>query len=195
MPPSSLNGTRSIESPEHLEQMLSEPTDAVVEMMRRLEGDIVLLGVGGKIGPSLARMAKRATDLAGVARRVIGVSRFSASKEEANLNADGIETVRCDLLDDAQVARLPDTPNVIYLAGFKFGASTRPSATWAMNTWLPGVVCARYRMSRMVAYSTGNVYGLTRVAGGGSCETDAVNPIGEYAMSCLGRERIFEYFS
>lgn len=195
MPPPPLTGTKSIDSLKQLEQMLSKPTDAVVEMMRRLTGDVILLGVGGKIGPSLARMARRATDLAGVARRIIGVSRFSASNEEAKLNADGIETVRCDLLDDAQVARLPDAPNVIYLAGFKFGASTRPSATWAMNTWLPGVVCARYRTSRVVAYSTGNVYGLTSVAGGGSRESDAVNPIGEYAMSCLGRERMFEYFS
>jgi nucleoside-diphosphate-sugar epimerase len=99
------------------------------------------------------------------------------------------------LLDEAQVVRLPDAPNVIYLAGFKFGSTTRASATWAMNTWLPGVVCARYRASRIVAYSTGNVYGLTNVAGGGSRETDPVHPVGEYAMSCLGRERMFEYFS
>jgi nucleoside-diphosphate-sugar epimerase len=195
MPPPPVSGTKSIESIDQLELALSEPTDQVVEMMRRLPGDIVLLGVGGKIGPSLARMAKHATDLAGVSRRIIGVSRFSASHEEANLNAGGIETVRCDLLDEAQVARLPDAPNVIYLAGFKFGSTTRASTTWAMNTWLPSVVCARYRTSRVVAYSTGNVYGLTSVAGGGSRETDPVNPVGEYAMSCLGRERMFEYFS
>lgn len=195
MPPPPLLGTKTIETLEQLGQALSEPTDAVVEMMRRLPGDLVLLGVGGKIGPSLARMAKRATDLAGVPRRIIGVSRFSAAQEEANLHADGIETVRCDLLDEAQVARLPDAPNVIYLAGFKFGSSTRASTTWAMNTWLPSVVCARYRTSRIVAYSTGNVYGLTSASGGGSRESDPVNPIGEYAMSCLGRERMFEYFS
>jgi nucleoside-diphosphate-sugar epimerase len=192
-PPSS--GAASIQSIEQLEDALSEPTGQVVEMMRRLPGDIILLGVGGKIGPSLARMAKRATDLAGVARRIIGVSRFSAANEEANLHASGIETVRCDLLDEAQVARLPDAPNVIYLAGFKFGSTTRAATTWAMNTWLPSVVCARYRTSRIVAYSTGNVYGLTSVAGGGSRESDACNPVGEYAMSCLGRERMFEYFS
>lgn len=195
MPPPPVTGANCISSIEQLEDALSEPTGPVVEMMRRLEGDLVLLGVGGKIGPSLARMAKRATDLAGVSRRIIGVSRFSASNEEAKLNADGIETVRCDLLDEAQVARLPDAPNVIYLAGFKFGSTTRASTTWAMNTWLPSVVCARYRASRIVAYSTGNVYGLTSVAGGGSRETDPVNPVGEYAMSCLGRERMFEYFS
>ena len=186
--------SRSIPSIERLEQLLSEPTEAVVEMMRRLKGDIIFLGVAGKIGPSLARMAKRATELAGVSRRIIGVSRFSSPVEEANLRADGIETIRCDLLDEAAVAQLPDVPNVFYLAGFKFGSATKASTTWAMNTWLPGVVCARYRHSRIVAYSTGNVYGHTSVAGGGSRESDPVAPIGEYAMSCLGRERMFEYF-
>jgi nucleoside-diphosphate-sugar epimerase len=188
-------GTTSIETIEQLEQMLSEPTEQVVEMMRRLKGDIIFLGVGGKIGPSLARMAKRASELAGVSRRIIGVSRFSLPNEQANLNVDGIETVRCDLLDEAAVARLPDAPNVIYLAGLKFGSDGRASATWAMNAWLPGVLCRKFRSSRIVAYSTGNVYGASLVAGGGSRETDSVEPIGEYAMSCLGRERILEYFS
>lgn len=189
------NETNSIETLEHLEQMLSEPTEQVVEMMSRLKGDIILLGVAGKIGPSLARMARRATDLAGVSRRVIGVSRFSSPKDQAALHADGVETIRCDLLDEGAVAQLPDAPNAIYLAGKKFGSSGDSSTTWAMNTWLPGVICRKFRSSRIVAYSTGNVYGATSVAGGGSREVDQVEPVGEYAMSCLGRERIMEYFS
>jgi nucleoside-diphosphate-sugar epimerase len=140
-------------------------------------------------------MAKRASDIAGVKRRVIGVSRFSSSTKESELNAHGIETVRCDLLDEEAVAKLPDVRNVVYLAGFKFGASERAARTWAMNTYLPSVVCRKYRSSRIVAFSSGAVYGMTSPTGGGSCETDAVEPVGEYAMSCLGRERIFEYFS
>ena len=191
----SANGNSSIESIEHLERLLSEPTEAVVEMMRRLEGDLVFVGVGGKIGPSLAEMAKRASTLAGVKRRVIGVSRFSNSGDEAKLNARGVETIRCDLLDEDAVARLPAVPNVIYLAGLKFGSSHQAASTWAMNSYLPGVICRRFRSSRIVAYSTGAVYGLSACTDGGSRESDRVQPVGEYAMSCLGRERIFEYFS
>jgi nucleoside-diphosphate-sugar epimerase len=187
------NGTKSIQTVEQLEQLLSEPTDAVVEMMRSLEGDIVLLGVGGKIGPSLARMAKRATDLAGIKRRVIGVSRFSTPGEKESLASDGIETIRCDLMDEDSVSHLPMAENVIYLAGLKFGSSGRAADTWAMNAYLPGTVCRTFRSSRIVAYSTGAVYGLGPITG--ARETDAPEPVGEYAMSCLGRERVFEYFS
>jgi nucleoside-diphosphate-sugar epimerase len=140
-------------------------------------------------------MARRAVELSGVPRRVIAVSRFSAAQEEANLLADGIETIRCDLLDEAAVMRLPAVRNVIHLAGLKFGSAGRAEETWTMNTWLPGIVCKRFRESRIVAYSTGGVYGHTPVAGGGSRETDLPEPVGEYSMSCLGRERIFEYYS
>jgi len=185
----------AIENLDQLEERLSRPTDAVVELFRRLEGDLILLGVAGKIGPSLARMAKRASDAAGRPRRVIGVSRFSNPAEATSLEAAGIETVRCDLLDEAAVAGLPDAPNVLYLAGMKFGATGNAALTWAMNTHLPAVVCRRYAGSRIVAYSTGNVYGLTTPASGGSRETDPPEPVGEYAMSCVGRERMFEYFS
>jgi nucleoside-diphosphate-sugar epimerase len=177
-----------------LEDHLSEPTPAVVETMARLQGDLILLGVAGKMGPSLARMAKRASEEAGVRRRVLGVSRFS-SGGEAELEAHGVEAVRCDLLDADAVERLPDAANVVYLAGRKFGSTGDEAATWAMNSFLPGVVCRRYRTSRLVAFSTGNVYGLTPVAGPGSREGDGLQPVGEYAMSCLGRERVFEYFS
>jgi nucleoside-diphosphate-sugar epimerase len=122
------------------------------------------------------------------------VSRFSSDGQE-DLQAQGIETVRCDLLDEEAVARLPDAANVIYLAGMKFGTTGCEPTTWATNSYLPAVVCRRYRHSRIVAFSTGNVYGLTPVERGGSREEDTPAPVGEYAMSCLGRERIFEYFS
>jgi nucleoside-diphosphate-sugar epimerase len=183
-----------IETEDQLEDLLSEPTPAVVETLARLEGDIVLLGVAGKMGPTLARMTKRASDLAGVRRRVIGVSRFSSGGEDA-LRVRGVETVRCDLLDEDAVAGLPDAPNVVFMTGRKFGSTGDEPTTWAMNSYLPAVVCRKYRRSRVVAFSTGNVYGLTPVSGGGSREEDAPRPVGEYAMSCLGRERMFEYFS
>jgi nucleoside-diphosphate-sugar epimerase len=184
----------TIQTEEQLDDLASEPTDGVVETLGRLPGDIMLLGVAGKMGPTLARMARRASDAAGVRRRVIGVSRFSSGGQE-DLHAKGIETICCDLLDEEAVARLPDAGNVVYLAGMKFGTTGCEATTWAMNSYLPGVVCRRYRHSRIVAFSTGNVYGLTPVERGGSREEDTPAPVGEYAMSCLGRERIFEYFS
>jgi nucleoside-diphosphate-sugar epimerase len=179
----------------HLEDLLSEPTDAAVRAMRDLDGDVMILGVAGKMGPTLARMARRASDRAGVSRRIIGVARFSSPSQEAALEAHGIETIRCDLLDESAVARLPDVPNLVFMAGRKFGSTGDEALTWAMNCYLPAVICRRYPQSRIVAFSTGNVYGLTPVGRGGSVETDVLQPAGEYAMSCLGRERIVEYFS
>ena len=179
----------------HLDTLLSEPTDQVVETLARLEGDVIVLGVGGKMGPTLARMARRATDIAGGSRRIIGVSRFTSAAQEHALHAHGVETIRCDLLDDAAVSRLPLVPNVVFMAGRKFGSSGAESLTWAMNCLVPSSVCRHFEASRIVAFSTGNVYGLTGVGRGGSRETDALQPIGEYAMSCLGRERVFEHFS
>jgi nucleoside-diphosphate-sugar epimerase len=147
------------------------------------------------MGPTLARMARRASDAAGVRRRVIGVSRFTDASQIDSLNAHGIETIRCDLMDEAAVAQLPEAENVVYCAAMKFGSTGNESLTWAMNTWLPSVVCRKFRRSRIAAFSTGNVYGLVPVTGGGSVETDVPQPVGEYAMSCLGRERMFEHFS
>jgi nucleoside-diphosphate-sugar epimerase len=184
----------TIQTEDELENLLSEPTPAAVAALGRLEGDIVILGVSGKMGPTLARMARRASDEAGVDRRIIGVARFS-SGDEARLESDGVETVRCDLLEDDALARLPDAPNVIFMTGMKFGTTGNEAGTWAMNTFLPGNVCRRYRRSRIVAFSTGNIYGLSAIEGKGSRETDCCQPVGEYAMSCLGRERLFEYFS
>jgi nucleoside-diphosphate-sugar epimerase len=185
---------RLIQTDDELEDALSEPTSAVVETVGRLRGDIMLLGVGGKMGLSLARMARRASDAAGVSRRVIGVSRFSAAGDAA-FQVHQVETIRCDLLNEDEVARLPDVENVVFMTGKKFGSSGDMPGTWAMNSYLPAIICRRFRRSRIVAFSTGNVYGLTPVARGGSLESDEPEPAGEYAMSCLGRERIFEYFS
>lgn len=184
----------AFETEDELEDALSEPTPGVVETLARLPGDVVVLGVAGKMGPALARMARRASDAAGVSRRVIGVSRFSSGGRGV-LEAHGVETVSCDLRDEAEVARLPDAGSVVFLAGRKFGSTGDEAATWAMNCFVPGVVCRRYRGSRIVALSTGNIYGLAPVDEGGSREGDEPRPVGEYAMSCLGRERVFEHFS
>ena len=185
----------TIRNVEQLEDLLSEPTPEVAQALGRLEGDLIVLGVAGKMGPSLARMARRASDLAGTRRRIIGVARFSSAGLEPELQRHGIETIRCDLLDEEAVQRLPDAPNVLHLAGMKFGATGQESLTWAMNTHLPAIVCRRFARSRIVAFSTGNIYGLVPATGGGSVETDSPAPVGEYAMSCLGRERVFEHFS
>ena len=178
-----------------LEDALSRPPAGVVETMKRIAGDIIVLGVGGKMGPTLARMAKRASDQAGVRRRVIGVSRFSSPALPDELRRQGIEPIACDLLDETALEHLPDAPNVVFMAGMKFGSTGQEALTWAMNCYLPGMVGRKYRHSRIVAFSTGNIYGLTPVSRGGSLESDVPNPLGCYANSCLGRERIFEHFS
>jgi nucleoside-diphosphate-sugar epimerase len=177
-----------------LEDLLSEPTPGVVETMRRLDGDVLVLGVSGKMGPTLARMAKRASDAAGVRRKVIGVARFTGGGEEP-LRAHGVDTIRCDLLDEEAVARLPDVANVVFMPARKFGSTGDEATTWAVNSYLPGIVARKFRDSRIVAFSTGNVYALTPTNSHGPSEDDPPQPVGEYAMSCLGRERVFEYFS
>jgi nucleoside-diphosphate-sugar epimerase len=175
-----------------LEDALSAPSPALLDTLRTTPGDIIVLGAAGKMGPTLARMAKRAIDALGRHDRVIAASRFSSATAEHSLRAAGIETVRCDLLDRKAVAALPDAPNVIFMAGQKFGTRDAPSSTWAMNVVLPSIAAERYADSRIVAFSTGNVYALSPVRGGGARESDAPAPVGEYAMSCLGRERVFE---
>ncbi len=184
-----------IQTTTDLEDRLSEPTPGAIETLARLPGDLLLLGVGGKMGPTLARMARRASDAAGVRRRVIGVARFSTPGLEDQLRGHDIETIRCDLLDPAQLERLPEVANVILMTGMKFGTTGQAALTWAMNVLLPGMVCRQFRRSRIVAFSTGNVYGLTPVRLGGSLESDPLQPVGEYAFSTLGRERICEHFS
>ena len=184
----------SIQTVAQLEDLLSEPSDGVIDTMGRLEGDIIVLGAGGKMGPSLCRMAKRASDVARVSRRVIAVSQFSSTEIERQLRAHSIETIRCDLLAPDALAGLPEAQNVVYMAGMKFGSTGNEPLTWGMNTYLPALVAQKFRQSRIVAFSTG-IYGFTPVHMGGPVETDPPNPGGEYFASCLGRERMFEHFS
>lgn len=184
-----------IDDEQQLEELLSEPSERVLQTMQQLEGDLIILGVGGKMGPTLARMAKRADEQLGLTRNIIGVSRFSSPTAKEKLEAHGIEPITADLMDAEQIAKLPSVPNVIAMTGMKFGTTGQESLTWAMNTHLPALICQKYRDSRIVAFSTGNVYGLTPVKFGGSLETDELQPVGEYAWSRLGGERIFEHFS
>ena len=171
-----------------LEEALSRPSARDIDFMRTLDGDIAILGAGGKMGPSLARLCRRASDAAAAGRRVFAVSRRP-------IEQPGIESIACDLLDRGQVGALPACPNVLYLAGRKFGSTGSPELTWAMNTVVPALVAERFRESRLVVFSTGNVYPFRGPGEGGSRETDEPAPVGEYAQSCLGRERVFEYFS
>jgi nucleoside-diphosphate-sugar epimerase len=185
----------TIQDVDTLEELLSRPMSAAELAMGQIEGDILILGVAGKMGPTVARMARRASDAAGVQRRIIGVSRFSHPEDRSKLESWGIETIQGDLLNADFLASLPDAANVIFMAGTKFGTTGNEALTWASNTWLPSLVCRRFATARIMAFSTGNVYETVPMSSGGSRETDALRPCGEYAMSCLGRERIFEYFS
>jgi nucleoside-diphosphate-sugar epimerase len=184
-----------IHTHDQLDDLLSRPTTGVLETLSRFGGGLMVLGAGGKMGPSLARMAHRAYEAAGIPGRICAVSRSFASPQCAALAAQGIETLAGDLLDPAFLESLPQVPNVIYMAGRKFGSAGNEPLTWAMNAYLPALVCRKFRASRIVAFSTGNVYGMAPAESAGSAETDSLQPCGEYAMSCLGRERIFEYFS
>ena len=184
----------TIRDVDHLEDLLSTPTLGVIDAFGRLDGDLIILGVAGKMGPTLAWMARRAFDAAGLyGRRVIGVARFSSAGSESWLRDRGIETIRCDLLDPDAMASLPEVSNVVSMFAMKFGATGQEARTWAMNAFLPGLVAARYRRGRILAFSTGNVYGLEPVESGGSRESDLPRPVGEYGMSCLGRERILDH--
>ncbi len=176
-------------------QDLLQPSDALVADVAKLDGDIIILGAGGKMGPALARLTKQAMDKAGVNKKIIAVSRFSEVGLQSALNKEGIETISADLLEDEQLQSLPDVKNVLYLAGTKFGTTGKESFTWAMNSYLPGRVAEKYKHSNIVVFSTGNVYPLTPVVMGGAAETYPPEPLGEYAQSCLGRERIFQYTS
>jgi len=182
-------------SEEELVALLAAPREATIAALARAPGDIIVLGAGGKMGPTLACMAARARDDGGLHGRIIAVSRFSADGTEQFLHQAGVETIKCDLLDRDAVARLPDAPNVVFMAGQKFGTRDAPSRTWMMNVVVPSICAERYAGARIVAFSTGNVYSLTAVGGGGSRETDATAPVGEYAQTCVGRERVFEHYA
>jgi nucleoside-diphosphate-sugar epimerase len=178
-----------------LDALLARPRERTIDALARAPGDLVILGAGGKMGPTLARLALSAARAADGAqtRRVIAVSRFSSRTARLALEDAGVETIACDLLDPVAADKLPDAPNVVFMAGQKFGTSDAPSRTWMMNVVVPAVCARRFATSRVVVFSTGNVYSLTPVASGGSRESDATAPVGEYAASCLGRERVFEY--
>ena len=163
--------------------------------MAELDGDLLILGVSGKMGPSLAHRAALACAAAGVQKRIIGVARFSSPEVERQLRDWGIETIAADLLEPGLLQRLPDVPNIIYMAARKFGSTGNEGLTWAMNTHLPGLVADRFRGSRIVAFSSGNVYPLTPVLHGGPTEAAPIGPVGEYAQSVLGRERVFAYYA
>lgn len=184
-----------------LEARLSEPSPAVAAALAACPGDVAVLGAGGKMGPTLARLVRRALDGEagpvpdGHARRVIAVSRWHDEGAARALREAGVETVRADLTSRADVERLPDAPNVIYMAGQKFGTAGDPSTTWAMNVVAPVRCAERYAGARTVAFSTGNVYPLGPVTRGGAREDDALAPLGEYAASCVGRERVFEHLA
>lgn len=178
-----------------LEQRLSEPSDRLVRDLTQLDGDVLILGVGGKMGPSLAKLLARGLAAAGKNAKVTGVSRFASGTLREELEATGTRTISADLLDETALSRLPEAPNVIYMAGHKFGTMGREYYTWAMNAYLPGRVAEKFKASRIVAFSSGNIYPLTAATQGGASEETAPAPIGEYAQSCLGRERVFEYFS
>ncbi|MDB4889808.1 MAG: dependent epimerase/dehydratase family protein [Gemmatimonadetes bacterium] len=170
-----------------LEERLSRPSPSLGSALANIAGDLVILGAGGKMGPTLARMAKRANP----ERRVVAVSRWSDRSAAESLESYGVETVRVDLLDAESRAALPDAPNVVFMAGQKFGTMGSPATTWAMNAGVPAHVAERYAGARTVVFSTGNVYALTTPESGGSREHDVPAPIGEYAFSCLARERLF----
>ncbi|MBT0959442.1 NAD(P)-dependent oxidoreductase [Alphaproteobacteria bacterium KMM 3653] len=174
-----------------LEEIMTRPTAELISDLQSIDGDIMILGVAGKMGLTLARMAKRAAP----DKRVIGVARFSAPGSREGLEAIGVETVACDLLDRAQIEALEPVKNVLFMAGRKFGAAQDQPATWAMNAYVPALVAERFKDSRIIAFSTACVYALSDVEGSGSIEEHALTPPGEYANSCVGRERMFEYFS
>jgi nucleoside-diphosphate-sugar epimerase len=174
-----------------LDELLCRPSQALIDDLRKVDGDIMILGVGGKMGPTLAGLAKAAAP----DRRVTGVARFSEPGVEEWLQARGIETIHCDLLDETAIRALPKAPNIIFMAGRKFGAEDNLALTWAMNTHVPALVAQAFAASRIVAFSTGCVYPFVPVHGKGSDEAMAPNPPGEYGQSCVGRERMFEYFS
>lgn len=184
-----------IESEQQLASILTQPSEVDIAFARQLQGDTIILGAGGKMGPSLAQRLRRSIDTAKNGSRVIAVSRFHSADAVRALEDAGVETIACDLLDQNAVDSLPRVENVLHLAGRKFGSSSDPELTWAMNTLVPAFVAQHFRDSRIVVFSTGNVYPFVSPERGGCIESDTPGPVGEYAQSCLGRERVFEYYS
>ncbi len=184
-----------INTESEIDDIMSKPTPEVIETIAGLEGDIMILGVGGKMGPTLAALAKRSIDEANLHKRVIGVDLFQNSGVCEQLEQSGIETLSWDLLESDAVQKLPDVANIIFMVGMKFGTTGNNPLTWAINVYIPALVAQRFRSSRIVAVSTGNVYPFTPITSGGATEECPLQPLGDYAQSCLGRERMFQYFS
>lgn len=184
-----------ISNNDELDELLARPSDRVCDLFSTLQGDLIILGVAGKMGTTLAWMARRAAEKVGNKLRIIGVSRFSNASRRDWLEERGVETISCDLLDRAAVDALPEAANVIYMAGRKFGTVGAEAATWASNVVIPTRVCDRYAKSAIVAFSTGCVYPVVPSNSGGCSEATTPEPIGDYAQSCLGRERVFQHFS
>ncbi|WP_019540181.1 NAD-dependent epimerase/dehydratase family protein [Proteiniphilum acetatigenes] len=180
---------------EFILQEYLKPSSQLLNDIIKIDGDILILGAGGKMGPAMAKLAKEAINETNIQKQIIAVSRFSDPDVWNDLNKCGITTIKADLLNEDDLKKLPDTPNVIYLAGHKFGTTGNESYTWAMNTFLPGIIAQKFKQSNIVVFSSGNVYPLSPVTSGGMTEDMPASPIGEYAQSCLGRERIFQYFS
>jgi nucleoside-diphosphate-sugar epimerase len=178
-----------------LENYISQPTDALIDMMRRLDGDIMILGVAGKMGVTMAMQAANAVRAAGVRKDVIGVARFSDASLREKLERSGVKTIACDLLDQAQISQLPQIRNIIFMAGRKFGTQGGEDLTWAMNVLAPAYVADHFKKSRITAFSTGCVYPLVSAEEGGCTEDILPEPVGEYSQSCLGRERVLQYAS
>ena len=190
-----MNYPEQIANTVELEELLSIPSPKLIDMMKRLKGDIMILGIAGKMGVTMGRLAVRAIKEAGVDKKVIGVARFSNPADRQKLESWGIKTITCDLLDREAVFNLPKVENVIFMAGRKFGTDGSEAQTWAMNVLVPALVAEHFSSSRIVAFSTGCVYPLVSVNNGGCTEDIIPAPVGEYSQSCLGRERIFQYYS
>ncbi len=186
---------KPIRDESELEEVLTRPSARLVDFVKTVSSPLLVLGAGGKMGPTLAVLARRAAEAGGHPREVVAVSRFGEAQSRRWLEARGVQTLSCDLLDAGAVARLPDAENLIYLVGLKFGTALSPATTWAINTLAPARVCERYPQSRIVALSSGNVYPPSEVDRGGAMETDPTTPAGEYANSVVGRERLFEFYS
>jgi hypothetical protein len=190
-PPDAVTWPDRFVDEDHLEDFMTAPSPALIAALSQIQGDLIVLGIGGKMGPTLARLARRASP----ERKVFGVARFSEPGLREKLESWGIECIAADLLDRQAISRLPKSRNVVFMAGRKFGTTGREDLTWAMNTHVPALVADAFRDSHIVAFSTGNVYPFVNILHGGATETIAVNPLGTYANSCVGRERMFEYFS
>ena len=192
MPPASPN---IIQTEEELDELLTRPRPELVQFIQELRGPLTILGAGGKMGPTLALLARRAANLAGNNLEIRAVSRFADPRVRDWLEKRGVSTLACDLLERRAVSQLPDSENVLYLVGLKFGTAQNPAQTWAINTLVPAHILEQYQTARIVALSTGNVYPFTSVARGSSVESDPLTPLGEYGNAAVARERLFEFFS